>query len=170
MPKMKYNINGFTGFFDSPERQWHEVIKVDNNRQVWQFATDMYQHHRNSPTFLPWNEKYLLAYAFSKKEVRHEYSEPVCIYNNDMKSLDSGALPNVASNDDNVECVKNYRRDNGGFLDKTIFSVSQGIVVQEGKPPLVFVTTGNNINVAESPVNALPSESVTRKRVKKSFH
>ncbi|MCW2486631.1 hypothetical protein J5069_12085 [Candidatus Symbiopectobacterium sp. NZEC127] len=200
MLRMKYNVNGFSEFFEPPDLQWHEIIKVDDDGQVWRFVADMYQHNRHSPTFLPWNEKYLLAYSYTKKEVKNGYNEPARIYNHDMEPLAPDALPNVLSNDEKIACVKNYLKRNGGFLDitlsdypklqnidahtnkerllkitisfldKTIFSVNQGIVLQEGKPPLVFVTTGHNINVAESPVNASPPESVARKRVKKSHH
>ncbi len=44
------------------------------------------------------------------------------------------------------------------------------MVVQEGKPPLVFVTTGDNINIVQSTVDALSPQAVARNRVKKSRH
>lgn len=173
-------------FIDLPVPQWITSIKCEGDEKVWSYTLDRFKASDRSPLLSLWHRRYIAAYHFVKAPDNAGPHGHVHLYDINLQPVLSRELPNATDPQQQSDAVKHYLKRHGGILDITLaesYSVNlhdrhdseervtrftigfrqqgsvmlnQGISVQEGIPEHLFVSTSDNIKLAQSDINALP--------------
>jgi hypothetical protein len=118
--RLKYTPSLIGSFKEMPALEWKEVITLLDHAkgEYWVYVGDQYRRNISSPTFATWTYRYILAYVSTRAGTPFdEITSPAVLYDRNGRQVPSNALPDVNSNPDRANAVRDYLKRNGGMMD-----------------------------------------------------